>query len=90
MYLPGALPRFALRSLGIGDEFELLVQMPTEIDGETKNDWIDQKAAIVKVEASRYLRVVHIKADLADDGRVVWYKAACVRQAGDKQQEYSH
>ena len=53
--LHGALPRFALRSLGIGDKVELLVQMPTEIDGETRNEWIDQKATIVKVEAGRYL-----------------------------------
>ena len=76
--LHGALPRFAPRSLGIGDEVELLVQMPTEIDGETRNEWIDQKATIVKVEAGRYF--IHIEADLAD-GKVAWYEAARVRRA---------
>jgi hypothetical protein len=52
--------------------------MPTEIDGETRNEWIDQKATIVKVEASRYF--IHIEADLAD-GKVAWYEAARVRWA---------
>ena len=74
----GALPRFAPRSLGIGDEVELLVQMPTEIDGETRNEWIDQRATIVKVEVGRYF--VHTEADL-DDGKVAWYEAARVRRA---------
>ena len=68
--LPGALQRFAPRSLGIGDEVELLVQMPTDRDRgrETKNEWINQKATIVKVEAGRYL--VHVEADLANDKKV--------------------
>ena len=44
--LPGALQRFAPRNLGIGDEVELLVQMPTEIEDETTNEWIDQKARL--------------------------------------------
>ena len=44
--------------------------MLTLIDGETKNEWIDQKVNIVKVEAGRYL--MHIEADLADDGKVAW------------------
>ena len=33
--------------------------MPTEIDGETKNKWIDQKATIGKVKAGRYLNGAH-------------------------------
>ena len=45
-----------------------MVQMPTKIEGETKNEWIDQKVTIVKVESGRYL--IHIEADLADDGKV--------------------
>ena len=66
--LHGALQKFALRSPGIGDEVELLVQMPSEIEDKTTNEWIDQRATIVKVEASRYL--VHIEADLANDRKV--------------------
>ena len=41
--------------LGIDNEVELLVEMLTEIDGETKDEWIDRQATIVKVEDNRYL-----------------------------------
>ena len=77
--LHGALPRFALRSLGISDKVELLVQMLTKIDSKTRNEWIDQRATIVKVEAHRYL--MHIEADLADNRKVVCYETVHVHQA---------
>ena len=65
--------------MGISDEVEMPIQMLTEIEGETKNEWIDQKATIVKAEAGRYL--IHTEADLADDGKVVWFEVAHVRRA---------
>ena len=43
------------RTLAIGDEVEVLVEMPTEVEGETKDEWIDRQATIVKVEDNRYL-----------------------------------
>ena len=77
--LPGALQRFALRSLGISDKVELLIQMLTEIEDETMNKWIDQKATVVKVEAGRYL--IHIEANLTNDGKVVLFEATHIHQA---------
>ena len=41
--------------LGISDKVELLVEMLTEIEGETKDKWIDRRATIVKVEGNRLL-----------------------------------
>ena len=67
------------RVLGIGHEVELLVEMPTEIEDETKNEWIDKRATIIKVESHRYL--VHIEVDLANNGKVAWFESARVRRA---------
>ena len=37
-------------TLGLGDEVEVLVEIPTEVKDETKDEWIDRQATIVKVE----------------------------------------
>ena len=58
--LPSTLQRLAPgqpRALGIGDKVELLLEMPTEIEGETKDEWIDRRATILsrsKVTDSSY------------------------------------
>ena len=41
--------------LAIGDEVEVLVEMMTEVKGETKDKWIDRQATIVKIEDNQYL-----------------------------------
>ena len=33
----------------------MLVEMPTEVEGDTKDEWIDRQATIVKIEDSWYL-----------------------------------
>ena len=69
----GATPR----ALSMGDKVELLVEMPTEIKGETKAQWIDKRATIVKVEAGRFL--IHVEGDHANDSTTTWFKFGSVR-----------
>ena len=83
--LPGALVVAALQSfalsrahaLGIGDKVELLVEMPTENEGETRDEWIDRWATIVKVEAHRFL--IHGEADCSVGKNVEWFELVHVR-----------
>ena len=80
--IQGALQGFALsrpRVLGIGDEVELLVQMPTEIEGETKDEWINRRATIVKVEGNRFL--VLCKGGQGVSDQVAYFESARVCQA---------
>ena len=39
--------------------------MLTEVEGETKDEWIDRQATIVKVEEGRYL--VHFNIRLVEE-----------------------
>ena len=58
-----ALQGFALSRpcvLDVSNEIELLVEMLTKIDGKTKDEWIDIRAIIVKVEGHRFL--IHFKS----------------------------
>ena len=34
-----------------------------------------------RIVHARLMYLVHIEADLTNDGKVVWFKSACVRQA---------
>ena len=80
--LPGALQGFAPsrpRALGIRDEVELLLEMPPEIEGETKDEWFDRRATIIKVEARRFL--VHCEAGHGVSDKVDWIESGCVRRA---------
>ena len=43
------------------------------------NKWIDQKVTVVKAKASSYL--IHIKADLTNNRKVVWFEVAHIRWA---------
>ena len=36
--------------LTVGDEVELRVEMPTDIEGETRYEWVNKRSTIVKIE----------------------------------------
>ena len=66
------------RTLDIGDEVEVLLEMPTEIEGETKDEFIDRRATIVKVEDNQFL--VHSDAGPSEE-LVRWFESARIRRA---------
>ena len=46
------------QALAVGDEVELCLAMPTDIEDECKPQWVDKRMSIVKVGDGRFL--VHI------------------------------
>ena len=52
--------------------------MPTENEGENRDEWVDRQATIVKVEDSRYL--VHSNVGPTDFS-AQWFPATRVRKA---------
>ena len=65
--------------LGIDNEVELLVEMLTEIDGETKDEWIDRHATIIKVESNRFH--IHCEGSQGISDWIEWFELAHVCQA---------
>ena len=66
------------RTLGISDEVEVLMEMPTEGNDETRDEWIDRQATIVKVEEGHYL--VHFNVGPAEES-TRWFPSTRVRRA---------
>ena len=66
------------KALVVGDEVELCVDMPTDIEDEYKPQWVDKRESIVKVGDDRFL--IHFDTDFLD-GKIEWVDATCVRRA---------
>ena len=66
------------RSLLIGDEVEVLIGMPTETEGEYRDEWVDRQAIISFIEDDRYL--VHSRVGPAEES-TRWYPSDRVRRA---------
>ena len=64
------------RSLLIGDEVEVLIGMPTEIEGEFRDEWVDRQAVVAYIEDDRYL--VHTRVGPSEES-TRWYPSERVR-----------
>jgi hypothetical protein len=64
--------------LAPGDEVELLVELPTEVEEETRSEWIYRNSTIVKAVAGGFL--VHSDSNLNADGRIERFPDEHVRR----------
>ena len=64
--------------LAINDEVKVLVEMLTEVEGETKDKWIDRQVTIIKIEDNRYLMHSNI---CPSEESTQWFLSTHVRQA---------
>ena len=65
-------------TLAISDEVEVLMEMPTEDEGETRDECIDRQATIVKIEEGRYL--VHFNVGPSEES-TRWFPSTLARRA---------
>ena len=66
------------RALSVSDEVEVLLEMPTEDEEETRDEWVDRQATVVKVEDDRYLVHSNVRPT---DVSAQWFLAMRMRKA---------
>ena len=65
--------------LAVGDEAELRVDLPTDIEDEYRPEWVNKRATIAKVGDGRFL--IHFDTNPHPDSKIEWVPAKHVRRA---------